>query len=213
MGGDIEVDRLVRREIDIDAAFLELAQRAAHRLALVQPLPPGHQLAPDIAARGVAPAALDMQPRHLQHFERGDELVGIDLRRLLQFVDVALGQAPQPLGQQAQLELLAQAIARHAVGGPRRVERPRPVEVAGPARDRGAADAGARRNLVIGEGGLLDKFAHRRHGGVAMRAARRLAFPLALRIARARQDGDGVRVRRGVGLCGGVLAEGDDVHS
>src|SRR5262249_1479046 len=70
-----------------------------------------------------------------------------------------------------QLELLPRARARDRVGRARREGRALPFLVARPAADAGAADAGALRNLAIGERRLLDQAAHLRHALVRMRPA------------------------------------------
>src|SRR6476469_2930479 len=59
------------------------------------------------------------------------------------------------------------------------------MAVAGPAADAGAADAGLRRDLAVGQRGLLDQVAHRRDLRVRMRPARA-----------ARPSGNGGRVVR-----------------
>ena len=154
---------------------------------LVHPLAAGFRLAPQRLA--AAAAAHGLEPRHLEKLQRGHEFVGVDLRRAFELGDVTLGQLAQALGEGAQLLALQGAVARHAVGRARRIERPRPVEVTRPARDRGTADAGLRRDLAVGEGGVFDQPAHLRDARVAMRAARALA----VRAVVPRQVGHGIR--------------------
>jgi hypothetical protein len=156
---DQEIERFLGRALDIDAAAAHLIERGADRLVARDHLRACVGFADEAAA---APAAHRLQPRHRHHLERLDELVDIDARRLLQLAHITLGQRPQPLGQQTQLELLAGARARDRVGGARCEEGPPPAAVARPAADRGAADARARGDLAIGQLGLLDQGADAR---------------------------------------------------
>ena len=70
------------------------------------------------------------------------------------------------------LQLRARALARHRVGRARREQRALPAAVARPAADAGAADAGARRDLAIGQRRLLDQAAHLGDLGVGVRPPR-----------------------------------------
>lgn len=164
-----EVERVGRRMVEIDAAAAEVLQRGANGVLAAAPLRAGEGLAEKRTAR---PTPHRLQPRHLQQFERLPKPVEIDMRGLFQFAHRALGQRPQPLGEQPQFQLLPGARARHGVGGARREQRPLPAAVAGPAADAGAANAGLAGDLPIGQRGLLDEPAHRRHLGVAVRPAR-----------------------------------------
>lgn len=199
-----QIERVLRDAVEIDAAAAHFRERIAHRGLARRPLRAGQRLALPFAA---APAAHRLEPRHLQHVERGDKPVDIDVWRFLQLAHVTLGERAQPLGQQPQLELLPGADARDPVGGARREGGTLPALVARPAADAGAADAGLGCDLAIAQRRVLDQVAHLQHLGVGVRAARRFA------VFADRPRGDGVRV---VGFdaeaAGGFAEEGDEGH-
>lgn len=148
-----------------------------------------------VGTNGLSEARAMARPRgelrHLQQLQRLGELVGVDARRLLQLADVAFGERVEARRQRPPPELGARPLARHGVGRARRKRRPPPLPVPGPAADRGAADAGAPRDLAIGERRLFDQVAHLCDLGAAVRAARAGLARGGEGVVRRRDAGDG----------------------